>query len=191
MSGATFQPEALAAGAEAALARWQGAPEVQQGSLFGADPAEPDGIGELAPAPRGRGRPPGSRNKSTEDWSRFLLTRYRSPLIGLAEIAQATPAALQQELGGAPDSEGKGGVTLPECLRIIMSAQQALAPYLHQKQPTALDAGGAGLFTLVIEGGGGSDGGEGVRIIPHEETEEKQAVSAPLAARSDGEGRTE
>lgn len=158
------------------------------GDLFGALPADPDGAGELElPAgPRGRGRPPGSRNRSTDEWARFLLTRYRSPLIGLAEIAQATPAELQAALAveGKPDE----GVTLPEALRLIMQAAATLAPYLHQKQPTAIDAGGAGMLTLIIQKGDGGGVGEGARIIPAdaedaEEVEENQGFMI-----SDSEG---
>lgn len=179
-------PDAVVAGFNAALAtadRVPGAADPVQGSLFGAAPVDPDGVGELElealPAERrGRGRPAGSRNKSTEEWSRFILSRYRSPLLGLAEIAQSTPQDLQAALG-MPDTEGKGGVTLAGALGIIMQAQTALAPYLHQKQPTAIDTGGAGLFTLVIEKGGDDAGG--MRILPIEENEQNQVVSAIAA----------
>lgn len=150
--------------------------EPAQGSLFGATPLDPDGVGELPAEKRGPGRPAGSKNKSTEEWSRFILTRYRSPLIGLAEIAQATPLALQDELGGAPSETNKGGVSLAECVKIIMAAQQALAPYLHQKQPTAIDTGGASLMTVIIDKGDGQ-GSDQIEIRPIQETEEYQALT--------------
>jgi hypothetical protein len=146
------------------------------GDLFGAVPPEPDSAGELdQPAtPRGRGRPPGARNRSTDGWARFLLTRYRSPMLGLAEIAQAMPHELQAVLGGAPSDDNPGGVTLPECLRLIMHAAGTLAPYLHQKQSTAIDAGGAGMLTLIIQKGDGGEVREGARILPMDESETKQ-----------------
>lgn len=162
------------------------APETT-GDLFGVLPADPDGTGELdAPAgPRGRGRPPGARNRSTDEWARFLLTRYRSPLLGLAEIAQATPQELQAALGGAPTAANPDGVTLPECLRLIMQAAGTLAPYLHQKQPTAIDAGGTGMLTLIIQKGDAGGVGEGARIIPAGDEENQQYQGLEI---SSGEG---
>jgi hypothetical protein len=165
-----------------------------QGQLFGVSPVEPDGQGalpDLDAAPRGRGRPAGSRNRSTEEWSRFILTRYRSPLLGLAELAQATPLVLQAELGGAPDPVKGGGCTLVEAVRIIMAAQQALAPYLHQKQPTAIDGGGVGLMQVIIQTGDGADAGQAFDIRPIEETEEFQSLSADGFDLSEPEGRNE
>jgi len=165
-----------------------------QGSLFGADPAEPDGAGalpEMEAAPRGRGRPAGSRNRSTEEWSRFILTRYRSPLLGLAELAQATPKDLQTDLGGAPVKDAPGGCTLVEAVRLIMAAQQALAPYLHQKQPLAIDAGGVGMMQVIIQTGNASDAGQTFDIQPIEETEEFQQLTAEGVDLSESDGRNE
>ena len=167
--------------------------EIGQPSLFGMMPPDPDGVGELVDAApgerRGRGRPAGSRNRSTQEWSRFVLSRYRSPLIGLAEIASATPHELQAALGGPPRAAGAvgldggaaapgEGITLAECLRLIMQAQASLAPYLHQKQPLAIDAGGVGMMTIIIQKGDGALA-EGARILPiddAEETEQNQAL---------------
>lgn len=142
-------------------------------------PPDPDGVGELAEAApgerRGRGRPVGSRNRSTTEWSRFILSRYRSPLIGLAEIASATPAELQAALGGPPvaagEGEAGGGISLQACLSLIMQAQASLAPYLHQKQPLAIDAGGVGMMTIIIQKGDGTQI-EGARILPIDDAEE-------------------
>lgn len=167
----------------------------RQGSLFGVDPVEPDGQGalpdDLEAAPRGRGRPAGSRNRSTEEWSRFILTRYRSPLLGLAELAQASPLALQAELGGAPSKDKPDGCSLLEAVRIIMAAQTALAPYLHQKQPLAVDGGGVGLMQVIIQTGDGTDAGQTFDIRPIEETVEYQQLSAEGADLSESEGRNE
>lgn len=164
-----------------------------QGSLFGAEVAEPEGVGELEleAAPRGRGRPPGSRNRSTEEWSRFLLTRYRSPLIGMAEIAQASPLELQRELGGAPVKGEPGGCSLVDALRLIMQAQQALAPYLHQKQPTAIDGGGVAMMQVIINAGDGSEAAETFDIRPIQETEEYQSLSDFDRETLENEGRNE
>ncbi|WP_299085159.1 hypothetical protein [uncultured Ruegeria sp.] len=149
--------------------------DVEQGSLFGRLPADPQGVGDLTEEDRdlrrGRGRPPGAKNRSTDEWARFLLTRYRSPLIGMAEIAQASPEDLQVELGGAEQC------SLVDALRIIQQAQRDLAPYLHQKQPTAIDTGGRGLFQVIIGDVGTGDDASGVTIRAIGESEENQGVT--------------
>lgn len=199
-SGSSLSASGLAA-AVRDLAFADDAGEIGQGSLFGAMPPDPDGVGELAEAGpgerRGRGRPVGSRNRSTQDWSRFILSRYRSPLIGLAEIASATPAELQAALGGPPrppvaegagaEGDGGGGISLQACLSLIMQAQASLAPYLHQKQPLAIDAGGVGMMTIIIQKGEAAIS-EGVRIVPiddAEEVEENQGLAISGGAMSE------
>lgn len=196
----SLSPSGLAA-AVADLAFSDDAGELGQGSLFGAMPPDPDGVGELAEAApgerRGRGRPVGSRNRSTQEWSRFILSRYRSPLIGLAEIASATPHELQAALGGPPrppvaegagaEGDGGGGISLQACLALIMQAQASLAPYLHQKQPLAIDAGGVGMMTIIIQKGDGTQI-EGARILPIEDAEE---VEQNQGLEISGEGMSE
>lgn len=48
--------------------------------------------------PKG-GRPKGARNRTTEEWRAFILSRYRSPAVFLAELYSRTPAELSAELG--------------------------------------------------------------------------------------------
>jgi hypothetical protein len=74
------------------------------------------------------GRPPGSRSKRTEQWVDFLLSRYRSPLIGLAEIYSRPLVELAAELKCTP----------LEAMQMQLAAMDKLAPYLHQKLPQAL-----------------------------------------------------
>jgi hypothetical protein len=188
VTGSDLSPSGLAAAARG-LAVDRDQDEPTQGALFGVAPPDPDGVGELAEAApgerRGRGRPAGSRNRTTSDWSRFILSRYRSPLLGLAEIAAATPAELQAALGGPwraaipAGGEGEGspesGISLAECLRIIMQAQASLAPYLHQKQPLAVDTGGGSTLTIIINRGEGA-AVEGARIVPIDDAEEVQEI---------------
>ena len=158
-----------------------------QRSLFGAVPADPDGVGELVvDGPRGPGRPPGAKNKSTDEWSRYILSRYRSPLIALAEIASATPAKLADELSRTLTKDKR--VSELQALEMIVKAAEKLAPYLHQKQPIALDGGGAGLLQIVIGDVGGGQLGE-ARILPMEEYDENQGVSGTLPDLSESDGR--
>ena len=167
----------------------------EQGSLFGGDVHEGDGQGELAEdaapaAPRGRGRPPGSRNKSTDDWVRYLQSRFRSPLIGMAEIANADPHALAAELDCSP----------LEAADRIQQARRDLAPYLHQKLPQAVSVEGLenGLFTVVLNmGQGGADPAAEPGAMPaiepvtdaEFEIKQNQGVSGRDPAMSETEGR--
>lgn len=104
-----------------------------QPSLWAAVP-DPDAVGDDRPGvdagePRGAGRPPGARNKSTEDWRQFLLSRYRSPLLGAAEICNTHPVQLAKDLGIKPY----------EALQAWMTAARFLASYTHSKMPLALE----------------------------------------------------
>lgn len=78
---------------------------------------------------RGRGRPPGSKNKRAEDWADYILTQYRSPLILFAETYSRSIDSLKTELH----------CTAKEAFMIQMDAATRLAPYIHQKLPQAIE----------------------------------------------------
>ncbi len=111
-------------------------------------PAAENGVPDV----RGPGRPPGSSNKSTKEWQQFLLSRYRSPLVGLAEISSMDLQDLAKMLGLKCDLNYEKAL---ELLKLQVGCMNALAPYVHQKMPTAIDAGEAGLIQLVIHGAEG------------------------------------
>ena len=75
------------------------------------------------------GRPKGARNRRTVEMANYLLSRYRSPLELFAQIV-ATPTA---ELAAAL------GCTVLEALQEQRLNAIALAPFIHQKQPVAVD----------------------------------------------------
>jgi len=95
------------------------------------------------PSGRGKGRPPGAKNKSTEAWREFLLSRYPSPLQGLAEIAHRPVQDVARELG----------CSRLEAFKIQVAALKELAPYIHSKMPQAIDMGDGGLLNLTINTG--------------------------------------
>lgn len=119
----------------------------------------------LSPAqsgPKG-GRPKGARNKRTEEWVNHILSRYRSPLIGLAEIAARPVRQLAVELEMYARSPSTGLVlyggdgqpvlrsdALLEVLKIQKAAMAELAPYLHQRQPQAVEVQTKARGLLVI-----------------------------------------
>ena len=115
------------------------------------------------------GRPPGSRNRRTEEWVRYLQSRYSSPLVGLAEIWSRSPADLARELelfervsdeggcGIVTDSSGTpvlAGDALERAMRMQMTAMKEALPYGHQKQAIAVAHKGEarGLLTLHLGG---------------------------------------
>lgn len=110
--------------------------------------------------PRGRGRPPGSRNKRTDEMVDYLLARYQSPLVVLAEIYSRSLDVLVAELG----------CEKIEAFRLQVEAARNLAPYVHQKQPVAVEIDPSGVVRLIIEtgarqiAGAGDDDGSGLVI---------------------------
>lgn len=103
--------------------------------------------------PRG-GRPAGSVNRSTEEWARYLLSQYQSPLVVLAELYSRPLDELVDELQAMADKhatvrvgagEGAGlsvrvaRVNPLDVLKLQRDAAVALAPYLHKQQPKALE----------------------------------------------------
>ena len=89
---------------------------------------------------RGRGRPKGSKNKRTEAWTEFLLSNYRSPLEALAQIVAKPVRALAKELK----------CSRLEAFKLQIQAAKELAPYVHQKQPTAVDLKADNAVNLAI-----------------------------------------
>lgn len=90
---------------------------------------------------RAPGRPQGSVNKRTAEWVEYIETRYRSPLIFLAEAFNRPAIALAAELGCEP----------LEAFKLQVDAAKNLAPYLHQKQPLAVQVDGKGVVHLILE----------------------------------------
>lgn len=133
------------------------------------------------------GRPVGARNKSTDEFVRYFLSRYRSPLTVAAEIYSRPLAELVAELQALADREPvittdkDGRITRDvvrinplDVLKLQLAAAQGVAPYIHKQQPKALeiDQRSAGVMLL-----GEIDGSEAVDddlALPLPPTEENQ-----------------
>lgn len=125
-----------------------GAEPVEQLALL---PLEGAGIGAAeGAAPRGPGRPPGARNKSTDEWRKYLLSQYRSPLEALGQTYCIPIEELARRLGLISKPTFDQAL---ELLKLQIMAAKELAPYVHQKMPLAIDGGGGGLIQLVINQG--------------------------------------
>jgi len=118
-----------------------------QPSLFPADRTDelPAGAIQRAEAlkVRGPGRPAGAINKSTAGWRDYILARYPSPLLGLAETYARSVHDLAVELRCTP----------LEAAKLQHLARVELAPYLHGKMPVEIDIkGGLPVLQLVALG---------------------------------------
>jgi len=91
-------------------------------------------------ARRGPGRPSGSVNRATRQMREFILKNYTDPAVGLALTGlrsnlQATIAAaiaIGQQLGCKPI----------EALEVMRKCSAELMPYVHSKQPLAVQLSG-------------------------------------------------
>lgn len=92
---------------------------------------------------RQRGRPKGSKNKRTEAWTAYLLSNYRSPLEAMVQ-AYCMPVHDLAELLGCK---------LLDAFKLQILAAKEAAPYLHQKQPVAVDIQGKPPVSLTINTG--------------------------------------
>lgn len=83
----------------------------------------------IAPPKRGRGRPPGSANRSTLKLQQHLMVQgYRDPAEFLASIMTMNTAELARELS----------CDKADALPMQIRAAESLMPYFHQKLPTAI-----------------------------------------------------
>lgn len=127
--------------------RWE-----QLGMLPPELPAAEGAAGDAGP--RGRGRPPGSKNQRTKDWADYLLANYQSPLIGLAKIAASSPAEFVEALRadakrvGLPLLGPEG--TLLDVVKLQITAMRELAPFIHEKMPVAVNVRSTRM-TIILE----------------------------------------
>ena len=98
------------------------------------------------------GRPKGARNRSTTEWVEYILGRHKSPLTVLAELYSRSTEDLVNELQRLADAnsrlragEGEGfnvsvaRISPLEVLKLQRDAAVALLPYIHKRQPMALE----------------------------------------------------
>lgn len=191
----------LATAVDIAVAGGTRGPEISAGAGGEADLVDlfddlPDAPMPVAPVvaksgPQG-GRPKGARNKSTEQWRQYLLGRYRSPLVGLLEIASRSPKDLAKELGlyervpiGGGEYEDR--LATGDAFRAQIEAMRAALPYLHSKAPAELQVTGDGRRGVFVLGDLNVDMTAEIGLaLPDAETEENQRVIEAEPAQSDG-----
>lgn len=138
----------VVAAAEAVAGETGGGPPGAEAEQLELLPLPLDSAG--APTTGGRGgRPAGSRNRRTAEWIDWLLGRHRSPLEVLAAAYSLPVEELARRLG----------CDRLEAFRVQMDAAKALAPYLHQRLPIAVQVDQRSVH-LVIQEGAGADAGD-------------------------------
>lgn len=165
-----------------------------QADMFEADAPLPMPPAKGVSGPKG-GRPPGARNKRTDDWVNYLLGKYRSPLVFLLETFHRTPSELAEQLQLYKFHEGKlqldprtGQPILAtgEAADIQIKAAIAALPYLHQRLPQELALTGDKRGVLVL-GDLRIEGGDMGLALPLADDEENQPLTIEHEPKSDGE----
>lgn len=120
--------------------------QAEELDLFGENPADGSPVegsgkvlklyGDAAVRPARRGRPEGSRNVANEAIKRFLLARYRHPLLGLFDVAATPPAELAKLL--VPHGGSVGKEELLAAWKIWLECAKEAAEYVTPKEPRAL-----------------------------------------------------
>jgi hypothetical protein len=112
----------------------------QQVSLFADVDPLPDDEQPGTAVSKGRGRPPGARNKGTEAFRAFVRARYGDPMIKLMERAFADPKVLAAALGL---DAGDVWIKQNELLMRLM-------PFLHSAMPAEIKVQAKGSLAVAI-----------------------------------------
>lgn len=102
----------------------------------------------LPSAARKPGRPKGSKNRRTEAVTAWLLTQHRHPLSVMMEAYSMSPSDFAKAIGiSSPDPD-----TLLDIVKLQLRMAEAVAPYVAQKLPQAVQFEGGAALTLNFGG---------------------------------------
>lgn len=102
----------------------------------------------LPSAGRKPGRPKGSKNRRTEAVTAWLLTQHRHPLSVMMEAYSMSPSDFAKAIGiSSPDPD-----TLLDIVKLQLRMAEAVAPYVAQKLPQAVQVEGGAALTLNFGG---------------------------------------
>jgi hypothetical protein len=101
---------------------------------------------------RNAGRPRGSRNRRAREVAEDLIARFGSPLEGATRIA-ATDVLAPGKLTELAATLGCSRFEAAEWWRRVLDT---VLPYLHQRQPQAVEVEETQRFELVVRGGDGA-----------------------------------
>lgn len=110
---------------------------------------------------RKRGRPPGAKNRRTDDFKRFILSFGKHPAITLMEI-QSTPAEVlvensrrlrrRRRKANGIEIDVMQTMSYQDALSLKMRAAEGLMPYLESKKPVDVNLDLPGDFNLIVPG---------------------------------------
>lgn len=89
---------------------------------------------------RKAGRPKGAKNKSTKEWVEYFTNKFESPLIALGKLYTQDTKQLARTMC----------CDRIDALKLQISAATAVLPYVHQKQPIAIETHAEELPTINI-----------------------------------------
>jgi hypothetical protein len=104
----------------------------------------------LAEARRRAGRKPGSRNRRTDDFARYILGFGQHPAVTMMQI-QSTPPETLVERSAAMDPT-KRRLSYGDAQALRIRCAEALLPYIEGKKPVAVDISVNGDYNLLIPG---------------------------------------
>lgn len=115
----------------------------------------------LEPRRPRRGRPPGSKNRRTEAVVGWLLSQHRHPLAVMMEAYSMSPKDFARVALGEADPDAD---RLLEIVKLQLRMAEAVAPYVAQKLPQAVQLEGGASLHLSFGGValGGADRGVSV-----------------------------
>lgn len=116
---------------------------------------------EVLEVARGRaGRRPGSRNKATQEFKRWILSYGQHPAVTLMQIQSTPPEILMENSRRSYTRIDRNGNPVEITVEMSYSEAQGLRkqcaaelmPFIESKQPVAVDMSFSGLSDLVIAG---------------------------------------
>lgn len=94
------------------------------------------------------GRPPGARNKSTEEWKNLFLSKYRSPMMAAGELYSRPVEQLAADLGLRWD-----GLDFDQKFRLLQfqrDTAMGVMAFVHSKQPLAVQVDSRGIVQVIL-----------------------------------------
>lgn len=138
-------------------------------------------------AARGSGRPLGARNKRNEKIAKWFIEQFGDPLSALGEIINLPLDVLYEQMLLAQGGEAKGKrVTGRDAMEIKLRAINDALPYIHGKQPIAIDVTGKADAVIFIPGLNAPAGFTAGQLTDAVETLGVQAIEANGIRLADG-----
>jgi len=113
---------------------------------------------------RGPGRPAGSVNRSTRQMRDFILKNFTDPAVGLA--ASGLRSTWPASIAAARAIAAELGCKTIEAIELMRKCSAELMPYVHSKQPLAVNLQGKiAQLHIGLGAGGERMGGDQVREL--------------------------